>query len=49
MLQEATNAVVIPRVSALQHQNDTREIILLMARAMRKLAAVYFPVYALLR
>jgi O-antigen/teichoic acid export membrane protein len=32
----------------LQHQNDTREIIQLMARAMRKLAAVYFPVYALL-
>jgi O-antigen/teichoic acid export membrane protein len=48
MLQEATNAVVIPRVSALQQQNDTREIIQLMARAMRKLAAVYFPVYALL-
>ena len=39
MLQEATNAVVIPRVSALQLQNDTREIIQLMARAMRKLAA----------
>jgi O-antigen/teichoic acid export membrane protein len=48
MLQEATNAVVIPRVSALQQQNDTREIIQLMARAMRKLAAVYFPLYALL-
>lgn len=48
MLQEATNAVVIPRVSALQQHNDTREIIQLMARAMRKLAAVYFPVYALL-
>jgi len=48
MLQEATNAVVIPRVSVLQQQNDTREIIELMARAMRKLAAVYFPVYALL-
>jgi len=48
MLQEATNAVVIPRVSALQQQNDTREIIQLMARAMRKLAAAYFPVYALL-
>jgi len=48
MLQEATNAVMIPRVSALQQQNDTREIIQLMARAMRKLAAVYFPVYVLL-
>jgi len=48
LLQEATNAVVIPRVSYLQHINDTREIILLMARATRKLAAVYFPLYALL-
>ena len=48
MLQEATNAVVIPRVSAFEQQNDKREIIQLMARAMRKLAAVYFPAYALL-
>ncbi len=48
MLQEATNSVVIPRVCALQQLNDTREIIELMARAMRKLAAVYFPVYGML-
>jgi O-antigen/teichoic acid export membrane protein len=48
MLQEATNAVLIPRVSYLQHVNDTREIISLIARATRKLAAVYFPAYALL-
>ena len=48
MLMEATNAVVIPRVALLQQQNDTREIIELMARAMRKLAAVYFPVYGVL-
>jgi O-antigen/teichoic acid export membrane protein len=48
MLQEATNAVVIPRVSALQQQGNIHEIIQLMARAMRKLAAVYFPMYALL-
>ena len=48
MLQEATNSVVIPRVSALQQQNNTHEIIQLLARAMRKLAAVYFPVYAFL-
>jgi len=40
--------VLIPRVSLLQQQNDTREIMELMARAMRKLAAVYFPVYALM-
>jgi O-antigen/teichoic acid export membrane protein len=48
LLQEATNAVLIPRVSYLQHVNDTREIVLLIARATRKLAAVYFPAYALL-
>lgn len=48
MLQEATNVVLIPRVSYLQHINDTREIVLLIARATRKLAAVYFPAYALL-
>jgi len=48
LLQEATNAVLIPRVSYLQHINDTREIISLLARATRKLAAVYFPMYALL-
>jgi O-antigen/teichoic acid export membrane protein len=48
LLQEATNAVLIPHVSELQHRNDPRAIISLMARATRKLAAVYFPVYALL-
>ena len=48
LLQEATNAVLIPHVSELQHRNEAREIISLMARATRKLAAVYFPVYALL-
>jgi O-antigen/teichoic acid export membrane protein len=48
MLQEATNAVVIPHVCRLQQSGDNREIILLLARAMRKLAAVYFPVFALL-
>jgi O-antigen/teichoic acid export membrane protein len=48
LLQEATNAVLIPRVSYLQHLNETREIVLLIARATRKLAAAYFPIYALL-
>jgi O-antigen/teichoic acid export membrane protein len=48
LLQEATNVVLIPRVSYLQHVNDTREIISLIARATRKLAAVYFPACALL-
>lgn len=48
LLQEATNAVLIPRISYLQHINDRREIVSLIARATRKLAAVYFPIYALL-
>jgi O-antigen/teichoic acid export membrane protein len=48
LLQEATNAVLIPRVSYLQHIDDAREIISLIARSMRKLAAIYFPMYTLL-
>lgn len=48
LIQEATNSVLITKVSVLQQQSETREIIFLMARAARKLAAVYFPVYALL-
>jgi O-antigen/teichoic acid export membrane protein len=48
MLQEATHVVLIPRVSYLQHVNDTREIVFLIARAIRKLAAVYFAAYAFL-
>jgi O-antigen/teichoic acid export membrane protein len=45
LLQEATNAVMILRVTVLQQRNETGEILRLTARAMRKLAAVYFPAY----
>jgi O-antigen/teichoic acid export membrane protein len=48
LLQEATNAVLITKVSLLQQQNESREIIYLTARAARKLAAIYFAVYAVL-
>jgi O-antigen/teichoic acid export membrane protein len=48
LIQEATNSVLITRVSVLQKRNENREIVLLLARAARKLAAVYFPVYVLL-
>jgi O-antigen/teichoic acid export membrane protein len=48
LIQEATNSVLITRVSVLQQRGEHREIVDLMARAARKLAAVYFPVYALL-
>src|SRR5712692_8429504 len=48
LIQEATNAVLFTKVAALQLQHEDRQIILLTARAARKLAAVYFPFYALL-
>jgi O-antigen/teichoic acid export membrane protein len=48
LIWEATNSVLITRVSALQKRNASREIVLLVARAASKLAAVYFPVYAFL-
>jgi len=45
LLQEATGAVMILRVTVLQQRGETGEILRLTARAMRKLAAVYFPGY----
>jgi O-antigen/teichoic acid export membrane protein len=48
LLQEATNSVLITRLSILQKSGEHREIVLLLARAAKKLAAVYFPVYVFL-
>ena len=48
ILADSVGSVMIPRVSHLQHAQQTREIVLLTARVMRKLAAVYFPAYAFL-
>jgi O-antigen/teichoic acid export membrane protein len=48
MLGESVGSVMLPRVSLLQKRGETREIVLVTVRAMRKLAAVYFPLYALL-
>jgi O-antigen/teichoic acid export membrane protein len=48
LLQEATNSVMILRVTVLQQRNETVEILRLTARAMRKLAAIYFPAFVLL-
>jgi O-antigen/teichoic acid export membrane protein len=39
---------MIPRVSELQQQNNRQEIILITAQIMRKLAAIYFPIYVFL-
>lgn len=47
LLRDSVNSVMIPRVSLLQKEGETREIISLTARVMRKLAAFFFPVYAL--
>ncbi len=48
ILSESVCSVMIPRVSFLQKQGERREIIELMARVMRKLAAIYFPLYIFL-
>lgn len=48
MLTESVSAVLIPRMNALQLVGDRDEMIRLTARAMQKLAFVYFPVYVFL-
>jgi O-antigen/teichoic acid export membrane protein len=48
ILSDSVGSIMIPRVSLLQHQGRTREIVLVTSRAMRKLAAVYLPAYAFL-
>jgi O-antigen/teichoic acid export membrane protein len=48
ILVEAVGSVMIPRVSYLQSENKRREIVELVARMMRKLAAVFFPLYVFL-
>jgi O-antigen/teichoic acid export membrane protein len=48
LLRQSVTAVLIPRISYLQHQQQTHEIIKLLATTMRKLALVYWPVYVFL-
>jgi O-antigen/teichoic acid export membrane protein len=48
ILSDSVGSVMIPRVSLLQHEHRTREIVFLTARVMRKLAAIYLPVYVFL-
>ncbi len=48
ILGESVGSVMIPRVSLLQKQGARREIILLTARVMRKLAAIFLPIYVLM-
>lgn len=48
LLAESISSVTIPRVSFLQKEGARREIAELVARVMRKLALVLFPLYFLL-
>ena len=48
ILRESVSAVILPRISYLQEQTQPREIIVLLANATRKLAAVFIPVYVFL-
>jgi O-antigen/teichoic acid export membrane protein len=48
ILRESVSSVILPRISHLQEQGQTREIVILLANAIRKLAAVYLPLYAFL-
>lgn len=48
IISESVCSVMIPHISLLQKENRHREIILLTARVMRKLAFIYFPLYAFL-
>ncbi len=48
ILGDSIGQIMISRVSVLQHQGANREIIELTARAMRKLAFVYFPLFGFL-
>ena len=48
IVNESVGAVMIPTVSRLQLESRQGEIVALVARMMRKLAALYFPIYACL-
>jgi len=48
ILSDSIGSVTLPRVSFLQHAGRTREIIELMTRAVRKMAAACLPLYVFL-
>ncbi|MEQ1643644.1 MAG: oligosaccharide flippase family protein [Pyrinomonadaceae bacterium] len=48
MLSESVASVLIPRMNELHKEGNKEEMIRLTARAMQKLAFVYFPIYAFL-
>ena len=48
ILRDSVSSVLLPRISYLQEQGQTREIIVLMASSARKLAVVLIPLYVFL-
>ena len=48
ILRESVSSVILPRISYLQEQGQVREIVVLLANAIRKLAFVYLPLYVFL-
>jgi O-antigen/teichoic acid export membrane protein len=48
ILRDSVSSVILPRISYLQEQGQEREIVILVANAIRKLATVYLPIYVLL-
>ena len=48
IIRDSVSSVILPRISYLQEQGQAREIVVLLANAIRKLAAIVLPVYAFL-
>jgi O-antigen/teichoic acid export membrane protein len=48
ILRDSVSSVILPRISYLQEQGQVREIVVLLANAIRKLAAAYLPIYVVL-
>jgi O-antigen/teichoic acid export membrane protein len=46
IVRDSVSSVILPRISFLQREGQAREIIILVANATRKLAAVFLPAYA---
>ena len=49
MLYESVGAVMIPRMSRLQHEGKEREMLLMSANATQKLAFFYFPIFCFMQ
>jgi len=48
ILRDSVSSVILPRISYLQEKGNAREILILLANAVRKLAAVILPIYCVL-